>query len=163
MRSARISSWPVCSGYASVPDVYARNVLKGLRSVHALVPGVYAQCTHQFLTQWSVMRVVGDSPYHWCAESVTPRIGDSGESFFEYEYLREFEAKIRTARKVVYGAQEEPISAKASENPPHYHVPLSLYWAMSICVRSLKVPKCEILISWILITLAPDIIFHPRW
>jgi hypothetical protein len=27
--------------------------------------------------------------------------GDSGESFFEYEYLSEFEAKIGTARKVV--------------------------------------------------------------
>jgi hypothetical protein len=35
-----------------------------------------------------------DSGY---AESATPRIGDSGESFFEYEYLREFEAKIGTA------------------------------------------------------------------
>jgi hypothetical protein len=33
--------------------------------------------------------------------SLTPRIGDSGESFFEYEYIREFEAKIGTARKIV--------------------------------------------------------------
>jgi hypothetical protein len=31
-------------------------------------------------------------------ESATPRLG---ESFFDYEYLREFEAKIGTARKVV--------------------------------------------------------------
>ncbi len=31
-----------------------------------------------------------DSPTHWY-----------GESFFEYEYLREFEAKIGTARNVV--------------------------------------------------------------
>jgi hypothetical protein len=47
------------------------------------------------------MQGVGDSPYHWYAESATPGIGDSGESFFEYEYLCEFEAKIETARKVV--------------------------------------------------------------
>jgi hypothetical protein len=47
-----------------------------------------------------------------------------GESFFDYEYLREFEAKIRTAGKVVQGIYEEPISAKTPENPPHCHVPL---------------------------------------
>jgi hypothetical protein len=35
------------------------------------------------------------------AESATPRIGDSGELFFEYEYLREFKAEIGTAREVV--------------------------------------------------------------
>ncbi len=34
MLSMRISSWRVCSGYASVPDAYAQLVLKGLRSVH---------------------------------------------------------------------------------------------------------------------------------
>ena len=39
-------------------------------------------------------------------ESSTPRLADSptqrvGESFFDYEYLREFEAKSGTARKVV--------------------------------------------------------------
>ncbi len=50
MLSMHISSWCVCSGYASVPDAYAQHVLKGLRSVHVLVPDVYAQCTHQFLT-----------------------------------------------------------------------------------------------------------------
>ncbi len=33
--------------YASVPDEYAQHVLKGLCSVHALVP----QCTNQFLTR----------------------------------------------------------------------------------------------------------------
>jgi hypothetical protein len=49
--SVRISSWPVRSGYASVPDPYAEHVLKGLRFVHALVPDPYAQCTHQFLTR----------------------------------------------------------------------------------------------------------------
>ncbi len=57
---------------------------------------------------------------------MTPRIGDSGESFFEYEYLRELEAKIGTAQKVVYGTHEEPVSAKTPENPPHCHDPLIL-------------------------------------
>jgi hypothetical protein len=54
------------------------------------------------------MQGVGDSAYQCCGESstprlndTTPRIGDSRESFFEYEYLREFEAQIGTARKVV--------------------------------------------------------------
>ncbi len=51
MLSMRISSWCVCSGYASVPDAYAQHVLKGLRSVHVLVPDAYAQCMHQFLTR----------------------------------------------------------------------------------------------------------------
>ena len=46
----------------------------------------------------STIRGVGDSPYHRYGESATPRIGDSRESFFEYEYLREL---IGTARKVV--------------------------------------------------------------
>ncbi len=60
-----------------------------------------------------VMRGVADSSYQWCGELATPlyhwyaesatcHIGDSGESFFQYEYLIEFEAKIGTARKVVY-------------------------------------------------------------
>ncbi len=31
----------------------------------------------------------------------TPRISDSGDSFFQYEYLRELEVKIGTTRKVV--------------------------------------------------------------
>jgi hypothetical protein len=46
-----------------------------------------------------------------------------GESFFDYEYLREFEAKIGTARNVVKGTHEEPISEKIPENSPHCHVP----------------------------------------
>ncbi len=57
MLSMRISSWCVCSGYASVPDVYAQHVLKGLHSVHVLVPDVYAQCMHQFLTQMLSARI----------------------------------------------------------------------------------------------------------
>jgi hypothetical protein len=40
-----------------------------------------------------------------------------------YEYLREFKAKSKTARKVVKWIYEEPISAKTPENPPHCHVP----------------------------------------
>ncbi len=47
------------------------------------------------------MRGVSDSPYHRYGESATPRIGDCGESILEFEYLREFEAKIGTAWKVV--------------------------------------------------------------
>jgi hypothetical protein len=38
------------------------------------------------------------------AESPTRRVG---ESFFDYEYIREFEAKIETARKVVYTDKKE--------------------------------------------------------
>ncbi len=70
----------------------------------------------------SVMRGVLDSAYQWCREPSTPRIVESesrrlrvsliqrvadspyswvGESFFKYEYLREFEAKIGTARNLV--------------------------------------------------------------
>ncbi len=46
-----------------------------------------------------------DSPTRRVGESSTPRLAEStrrvGESFFDLEYLREFEAKIGTARKVV--------------------------------------------------------------
>ncbi len=35
-----------------------------------------------------------------------------GESFFDNEYLREFEAKIGTAQKVVLGIYEEPVFCK---------------------------------------------------
>jgi hypothetical protein len=35
-----------------------------------------------------------------------------GESFFDYEYLLEFEAKIGTARNVVLGTYAEPFYAK---------------------------------------------------
>ncbi len=70
----------------------------------------------------SVMRGVADSACQWCGESSTPRMVESesrqlrvslirrvadspyrwvGESIFEYEYLREFEAKLGTARNVV--------------------------------------------------------------
>jgi hypothetical protein len=51
MLSIRISSWPVCSGYTSVPGEYAQHFFIGMRSVHTLVPYAYAQCTHQFLTR----------------------------------------------------------------------------------------------------------------
>jgi hypothetical protein len=47
-----------------------------------------------------------------------------GELFFDYDYLRKFEAKIGTARNVVKGTHEELISANTPENPPHCHVPL---------------------------------------
>jgi hypothetical protein len=57
MLSMRISSLCVCSGYASVPDAYAQHVLKGLRSVHVLVPYAYAQCTYKFLTRMLSARI----------------------------------------------------------------------------------------------------------
>ncbi len=41
----------------NVPVAYAQQVLKGLRSVHALVPDAYAQCTHQFLTRMLSARI----------------------------------------------------------------------------------------------------------
>ena len=50
MLSIRVRTWPVCSGYASVPGAYAQHLMKGMHSVHALVPDAYAQCMHQFLT-----------------------------------------------------------------------------------------------------------------
>ncbi len=57
--STRISSWPVCSWYASIPDAYAQHVLQGLRSqraicicsLHTPAPDSYTQRTHQFLTR----------------------------------------------------------------------------------------------------------------
>ena len=57
-------------------------------------------------------------------DSPTRRVG---ESFFDYEYLREFEVKIGTARNVVWGTYAEPIYAKTPENPPRCHVPLTLF------------------------------------
>jgi hypothetical protein len=56
-----ISSWPICTGYASVPDAYAQHILKGLCSVHAFVPDAYAQCTHQFLTHMLTYASVPDA------------------------------------------------------------------------------------------------------
>ena len=57
MLSMRTSSLRVCSACAPVPDAYAQHVLKGLRSVHVLVPDTYAQCTHQFLTRMLSARI----------------------------------------------------------------------------------------------------------
>ncbi len=42
----------------------------------------------------SSMRGVIDSMHQRCTESVTPPIGDSKESIFNYKYLREVESKI---------------------------------------------------------------------
>jgi hypothetical protein len=52
---AAFSFWH--AGYASVPDAYAQHVLKGLCSVHVLVPDAYAQCMHQFLTRMLSARI----------------------------------------------------------------------------------------------------------
>jgi hypothetical protein len=46
------------------------------------------------------------------------------ESFFDYVYLREFEAKIGTAQNLVQWTFAEQVYAKTPENPPHCHVPL---------------------------------------
>ncbi len=72
MLSIRISSWPVCSGYASVPGAYAQHFLKGMRSVHALVPDAYAQCTHQFLTRMLSVRISS-----WLACSACASVPDA--------------------------------------------------------------------------------------
>ncbi len=69
-------------------------------------------------------RRVADAPYHWV-----------GELFFEYEYLREFEAKIGTARNVVYGTYAEPINSKTSENPVRFHVPFMFTLAVGDCAN----------------------------
>jgi hypothetical protein len=55
------------------------------------------------------LRLAEFSFKHYKNDSLTRRVG---ESFSDYEYLCEFEVKIGTARKVVYGIYEEPISAK---------------------------------------------------
>ena len=54
-------------------------------------------------------------------DSPTRRVG---KSFFDYEYLREFEAQIGTTRNVVWGTYAEPIFAKTQKNLPRCHVPL---------------------------------------
>ncbi len=46
---------------------------------------------------------------------------------FDYEYLREFEAKIGTDRLVVKGTHAKPVYAKTSEKPVHCHVPLTRF------------------------------------
>ncbi len=61
MLRLHISSWPVCTEYASVLDAYAQHILKGLCSVHTFVPDAYAQCTHQFLTHMLTYASVPDA------------------------------------------------------------------------------------------------------
>ncbi len=70
------------------------------------------------------------------------------ESFFDYKYLRDFEAKI-----ITNGSQgsvkdsKEAIYAKKTENPPHCHVlliqkclynPLILGWTACTYVRNMS-------------------------
>jgi hypothetical protein len=87
----------------------------------------------------SIGNLVG-SPPRWVGESFfdykylrefEAKIGTARKvvkgTFFDYKYLREFEAKIGTARKVVKGTHAEPISAKTPENPSHCHVPLAIF------------------------------------
>ncbi len=75
----------------------------------------------EFAEIFVIEKRLPDSPSRGVTNSPTRRVC---ESFFDYEYLREFEAKIGRARKVLWGIYEEPISAKTPENPPHCHVPL---------------------------------------
>jgi hypothetical protein len=67
-----------------------------------------------------------DSPTRWI-----------GELFFDYEYLRKFEAKIGTARNVVPNL----FMQKPLENPPHCHVPLSFCMPVKQ-VRGGGAPAC---------------------
>ncbi len=96
MPSECISSWPVCSGCASVPDAYAQHFLKGMRSVHALVPDKYAQCTHQFLTRMLSVRISS-----WRACSVHASIPYAHAEGIQNEHLknRKTDAHAKHARK----------------------------------------------------------------
>ncbi len=53
------------------------------------------------------------------------------ESFFDYEYLREFEAKIGTIRNVVYWTYAEPVFANTPEP-----VLLNVYGAPALIPRN---------------------------
>jgi hypothetical protein len=68
-------------------------------------------------------------------DSPTRRVG---ESFCDYEYLGEFEAKIGTAQNVVQGTYAEPIYAKTPENPPCFYVPLRyLFFAATVKILAI--------------------------
>ena len=59
-----------------------------------------------------------------------------GESFFDYEYLHEFEAKIETARKLVCGTYADLNYAKTSENLVHCCVPLiKNFWGLTVVIN----------------------------
>ncbi len=80
MLSVCISSWCISSRYTSVPDAYAKHVLKVpiqisyVRSVHESVPDSYAQCKHQFLTR---MLTVSISTWHvWSVHVSVPDLYD---------------------------------------------------------------------------------------
>jgi hypothetical protein len=92
MLSIRISSWPVCSGYASVPGAYAQHFLKGMRSVHALVPDAYAQCTHQFLTRMLSIRISSWRACSACAS--VPDAHAQGTHQFLTRMLRVYKMNI---------------------------------------------------------------------
>jgi hypothetical protein len=91
--SAQISSWRECSVCASVPDpyaqgthnvpdTYAQHVMKGLRSVHRLVPDANAQYAHQFLirTCWGYTKLTFEkceSISSWHAHLACAAVPDS--------------------------------------------------------------------------------------
>ncbi len=96
MLSECISSWPICSGCASVPDAYAQHFLKGMRSVHTLVPDAHVQFTHQFLTR---MLSLGISSWRAC--SVHASIPYAHAEGIQNEHLknRKTDADAEHARK----------------------------------------------------------------
>jgi hypothetical protein len=89
-----------------------------LKNSKYLIPNIFPHyfCVSFRLSTTTTIVSIGN-----LVDSPTRRVG---ESFFDYEYLCDFEAKIGTAPKVVKGIYEDPIYAKTQENPPHCHVPL---------------------------------------
>ena len=91
MLSIRVRNWCACWAYASVPDpgAYAQHILKGMRSVHALVPDAYAQCTHQFLTRmlsrvqwfWLFFTFWGITTHPWHPKG--PRVWKLAKKIFQ--------------------------------------------------------------------------------
>jgi hypothetical protein len=91
-----------------------KKLLKGHGNEADFLGFLHKSVPHEYLTLpfepfQFCLRIRGDirnqKTTHRLAEP-SRRIGDSqtrrvGESFFDFEYLREFEAKIRTARNVV--------------------------------------------------------------
>ncbi len=81
--------------------------------VHYSLTRRFGELATPRLAEFSFKHSKADSPTHRAGESSTPRLAESescrlpdsptrqvGESFFDYEYLRHFEAKIGTAQKV---------------------------------------------------------------
>jgi hypothetical protein len=57
----------------------------------------------------SIKRRVRESPCQQYVELATPRIIGSGESIFDYKYLRKFESKIEKATTILHWTSAETI------------------------------------------------------